>query len=98
MSEIFVFRCLKGYKKNVGTGACEDIDECDTGDANCHKENQACLNTLGSYKCLDILVTEKSGNDNNSKCEEGYRYQARIDQCVGKFSELMFFSYFLVCC
>lgn len=60
---------------------CEDIDECDTGDANCDSANQACLNTLGSYKCLDIL---NKGNQVN-QCEEGFRYQARIDQCVGEF-------------
>lgn len=59
---------------------CEDIDECDTGDANCDVANQACLNTIGSFKCLDILNKANQVN----QCEDGFRYQARIDQCVGE--------------
>ncbi|KAL7022702.1 hypothetical protein ACKWTF_012350 [Chironomus riparius] len=54
---------------------CEDINECETGDANCDRESQACLNTNGSYKCLNIISKVSS-------CEDGYRYQARIAQCV----------------
>lgn len=65
------------------TGECEDINECDTGEANCSVENQACMNTIGSYKCLDIIVNDKQNN-----CEDGYRYQARIDQCVGESKNL----------
>jgi hypothetical protein len=57
---------------------CEDINECETGEATCDINNQACLNTIGSYKCLNILTKV-------SNCDDGYRYQARIDQCVGEF-------------
>lgn len=72
-------RCAAGYTKNIETKECQDINECDTGEANCDINNQACYNTIGSFKCLDILVSERS-----SHCEEGFRYQSRIDQCVGK--------------
>ena len=65
--------------QSIDTKECEDINECDTGEAHCDINNQACLNTIGSYKCLEILVSERTGN-----CEEGFRYQTRIDQCVGK--------------
>jgi hypothetical protein len=84
-------RCANGYTKNSETDECDDINECDTGEANCDGNNQACLNTIGSYKCLDILNSEKSNN-----CEEGFRYQARIDQCVGNLSFKTFSRYFKV--
>lgn len=76
-------RCAVGYTKSIDTKDCEDINECDTGEANCDINNQACVNTIGSYKCFTILDSEK-----NSECEEGFRYQARIDQCVGEFNFL----------
>lgn len=74
-------RCAAGYTKSIDTKECEDINECDTGEANCDINNQACLNSIGSFKCLDILNSERTNN-----CEEGFRYQARIDQCVGTFN------------
>lgn len=64
---------------NKQTKECEDINECDTGDANCDISNQACVNTLGSFKCYDIITSDRS-----DQCNEGFRYQARIDQCVGR--------------
>lgn len=73
--------CPDGYAKNMENSVCEDINECDTGDANCDINSQACLNTIGSFKCLDILVNERVNH-----CEDGFRYQARIDQCVGRLS------------
>lgn len=73
----YLDRCAAGYEKTE-SGDCEDINECDTGDATCDANNQACLNTRGSFRCLDILVSERISN-----CEDGFRYQSRIDQCVG---------------
>jgi hypothetical protein len=80
--------CAVGYAKNLDTNECDDINECDTGEAQCDTNNQACLNTIGSYKCLDIIGSEKKGN-----CEEGFRYQARIDQCVGEFLNLILIQF-----
>lgn len=77
---VLLNRCVIGYTKSIDTNECEDINECDTGEANCDSTNQACLNTVGSFRCLDILVNERT-----SHCEDGFRYQARIDQCVGMF-------------
>lgn len=92
LTQITFTRCETGYKRNVDTGDCDDIDECDTGAAKCHIGNQACLNTLGSYKCLDILETGKSASTNdNNKCEEGYQYLARIEQCVGESIRFLIF-------
>lgn len=82
-----IHSCASGYAKSSDSDECEDINECDTGEANCHATNQACLNTIGSFKCLDILVSERTSN-----CEEGFRYQARIDQCVGR----VWFSLFIL--
>lgn len=67
-----------GYAFNVSKGKCEDIDECETGDATCTINKQACINTIGSFQCFDIL--SKTVN----QCEDGFRYQQRIDQCVGE--------------
>jgi Calcium-binding EGF domain len=71
--------CPEGYEFNALKQKCEDINECETGAATCDPNNQACFNLMGSYKCLDILSRV-------SNCADGYRYQARIDQCVGMWS------------
>lgn len=80
LKSFLITRCTAGYTFNESKMKCEDIDECDTGEANCDIANQACLNTIGSFKCLDILNKANQVN----QCEDGFRYQARIDQCVGE--------------
>lgn len=84
---LFLSRCAVGYAKNPETYECDDVNECDTGDANCDINSQACLNTIGSFKCLDILESTKV-----TECGEGFRYQARLEQCVGKFESFHSFS------
>lgn len=74
-------RCASGYTRNKVTEKCEDTDECETGEATCNATNQACYNTAGSYKCLNILSTD---DRQENACEEGFRYHPRIDQCTGK--------------
>ncbi|KAG8225724.1 hypothetical protein J437_LFUL008109, partial [Ladona fulva] len=45
-------QCSKGYHPN-NEGQCTDIDECSVG--NPCKRNQRCLNTMGSYRCINFL-------------------------------------------
>lgn len=69
--------CDTGYKKNYETGECEDLDECATVDVTCNIDTQVCYNTLGSYKCLDILQAAP-------KCQDGFRLNMKTDQCDGE--------------
>lgn len=59
---------------------CEDIDECRTGANECD-DNQYCMNTNGSYKCLAIRKTD---------CKEGFRFNAKTEECDGEFHDLFF--------
>ncbi|NXO00732.1 CRE2A protein, partial [Rhinopomastus cyanomelas] len=42
--------CASGYTKEEEK--CTDIDECNHPEKVCEKENQHCVNTAGSYKCV----------------------------------------------
>lgn len=44
--------CDAGYIKNEQSGECEDIDECESGDATCDMSSQVCYNTLGNDGCV----------------------------------------------
>ncbi|KAJ6646501.1 Fibulin-1 [Pseudolycoriella hygida] len=66
--------CDAGYIKNEQSGECEDIDECESGDATCDMSSQVCYNTLGNYKCLDIIQSP-------SVCSDGFRYNAKTESC-----------------
>lgn len=41
--------CRKGYRKDLNTNTCVDIDECATNDNDCNPEEQVCFNTDGKY-------------------------------------------------
>lgn len=41
--------CTSGYTLQEDT--CTDINECETGEKLCFRENEDCINTPGSYKC-----------------------------------------------
>lgn len=71
--------CPEGFTKNEHSGRCEDIDECESTEVTCNIDTQVCYNTEGSYRCLDIqpAPTQKS-------CPNGYEFDLRIKQCVGK--------------
>lgn len=42
--------CDPGYKHNVSTNTCDDLDECTVETNQCHS-TQICVNTAGAYRC-----------------------------------------------
>ncbi|KAG8146903.1 hypothetical protein E2320_013997 [Naja naja] len=43
--------CPPGYKGNLVTGICTDVDECNDGNNGGCDPNAICTNTVGSFKC-----------------------------------------------
>lgn len=62
--------CGVGFQRNA-QGACVDIDECLS--PNVCRRNQRCVNTNGSYKCLNLL-----------SCSGGFTSNDEGTQCIGK--------------
>lgn len=91
--------CDAGYIKNEQSGVCEDIDECESGDATCDMSTQVCYNTLGKMVWLvhswEIVVQISvffftTGNykcldiiQSPSVCSDGFRYVAKTESCDG---------------
>ncbi|XP_035894268.1 fibulin-1 isoform X2 [Anopheles stephensi] len=83
------FACGKGLKYNKHTDECEDVNECETGEATCNPANQVCRNTRGGFICVDIVLPDiacdagyepKNGKcedinecEEDGACDEGYR-------------------------
>lgn len=78
---IGLLRCRKGYKRDTNNRTCIDIDECETGEADCDLDEQVCFNTDGSFKCIDVSEP--------SACPDGYRYNVKTETCQGMSKELM---------
>lgn len=51
-----------------------DIDECAENLDNCDEITQTCVNSKGSFRCIDRQPT----------CDFGYRYNENQDTCVGE--------------
>uniref|UniRef100_A0A8C3SZJ5 Fibulin-2 n=1 Tax=Chelydra serpentina TaxID=8475 RepID=A0A8C3SZJ5_CHESE len=71
-----VCSCLSGYALMADGISCEDLDECLTGAHNCSR-SQLCMNTLGSFYCVNHRVI----------CAEGFilnmhRKCVDINECV----------------
>lgn len=49
--------CPPGFHYKAATESCADIDECITGENNCNKESQICINTKGNYSCAEKVST-----------------------------------------
>ncbi|XP_077181713.1 fibulin-2 isoform X2 [Paroedura picta] len=66
--------CLPGFALILDGVSCEDINECVT-DAHTCKRGEHCINTIGSFTCLQQL-----------SCHSGYELKDRecvdIDECV----------------
>ncbi|XP_044256252.1 fibulin-1-like [Tribolium madens] len=73
-------QCPPGFHYKDSIETCTDIDECITGDNDCNKESQVCLNTKGNYTCID-KVSKKT-------CPPGFKKNPLtqncddIDECV----------------
>lgn len=73
-----IMDCEKGYLFNEVQGACQDVDECDSGDNNC-KYSQLCVNTNGTYSCIcpEGFVQKGFGN----KCLDINECSKNVHQC-----------------
>lgn len=67
--------CEIGYVKNK-ENMCEDIDECETGDATCDLKTEVCFNKPGTFNCLAVIPQ-------STKCEKGLRFNVKTEQCEG---------------
>uniref|UniRef100_A0A8C4VZQ6 Fibulin-2 n=1 Tax=Gopherus evgoodei TaxID=1825980 RepID=A0A8C4VZQ6_9SAUR len=69
-----VCSCLSGYALMADGISCEDINECVTEAHTC-KRGEHCINTVGSFTCLQEL-----------NCQPGYEFKdgecVDIDECV----------------
>ncbi|XP_069694529.1 fibrillin-2 isoform X2 [Periplaneta americana] len=70
-------KCPKGYKFNLQSQVCDDIDECTLNVASCGS-NSVCQNTIGSFMCVRTPI---------ESCPPGYRFDhiqqicSDIDEC-----------------
>lgn len=56
--------CAPGY--SAESGKCTDINECEDSEKVCSRENEVCINTLGSYKC----ACSEGFEDHDGSCVE----------------------------
>lgn len=75
--------CGVGFQRNA-QGACVDIDEC-LSPIVCRR-NQRCVNTNGSYKCLNLL-----------SCSGGFTSNDEGTQCIGRSKILGFGLFYFNC-
>ncbi|XP_050313739.1 fibulin-1-like [Anthonomus grandis grandis] len=79
--------CPAGFKKNIYTMNCDDIDECENVLKVC-LENQECINEQGGYKCIDISSGKKEHvflstvkPTDPPVCHIGFRYNHTQKTC-----------------
>ncbi|XP_060536861.1 fibulin-1-like [Cylas formicarius] len=78
--------CPSGFYFKASIESCADIDECITGDNDCNKDSQICLNTKGNYTCVDKASRKAcppgfKKNDTTYVCEDIDECQEDIELC-----------------
>eukprot|EP00122_Pirum_gemmata_P008005 Pgem_evm1s7367 len=82
--EKFCGKCKPGFKIDLGTNRCVDVNECEdpTLKMKCH-EKRTCENTPGSYDCLDCeLGYINNGEYSCSKCEYNDEHCQEFHPCL----------------
>ena len=63
--------CMEGFERKTVNGPCEDINECETGEANCESRNKDAL------VCKNLIGYQNQLNDGTKLgytclCKDGY--------------------------
>ncbi|KAI1283713.1 Latent-transforming growth factor beta-binding protein 4 [Halotydeus destructor] len=58
-------KCPQGFRLDTSGRYCRDVNECDLG-PNCDQDKQACVNTYGSFKCVNVSCTEEYRKDGST--------------------------------
>ncbi|XP_014488735.1 PREDICTED: fibrillin-1-like [Dinoponera quadriceps] len=66
-------RCPPGYRYNANNQVCDDIDECSVLSNACTDAKPFCVNTPGSYACLEMTGVKS--------CPAGFKYDKSLQQC-----------------
>ncbi|XP_018028143.1 fibrillin-3 isoform X3 [Hyalella azteca] len=64
--------CPPGHRFIAADDACVDINECEERADDCSASSQTCINSVGSYRCIDRSPT----------CSFGYRFDSESRECV----------------
>ncbi|EFN68423.1 Fibrillin-2 [Camponotus floridanus] len=65
--------CPPGYQWEIRTGVCIDIDECTVVLNACTADKPFCVNTQGSYTCLEMTGVKS--------CPAGFKFDKSLQQC-----------------
>ncbi|RWS06926.1 fibulin-5-like isoform X2, partial [Dinothrombium tinctorium] len=69
--------CPRGYRYNMNSKRCEDIDECAEGSHNC-PANLNCINRMGYFECYAKIVKSV---ERVIYCASGFRYNSEKGRC-----------------
>ncbi|CAL4065446.1 unnamed protein product, partial [Meganyctiphanes norvegica] len=65
--------CNPGFQLAQDQRSCKDVDECAEGSDSCDWSSQSCVNSVGSFRCID----------REPDCNFGYRFDTEKRACVG---------------
>ncbi|XP_052236237.1 uncharacterized protein LOC127848005 isoform X4 [Dreissena polymorpha] len=77
--------CQEGYTKNIASGKCEDMNECQTSFMNTC--DQDCINTPGSYlcSCREGFVFKNGKCNDINECLGGNECQQQCVNTIGSY-------------
>ncbi|KAL3289893.1 hypothetical protein HHI36_023282 [Cryptolaemus montrouzieri] len=87
--------CPPGFYYKTATESCMDIDECISGENNCNKESQICVNTKGNYSCVEKVARKTCPPgfklnqytqlcDDVDECAEDLQLCASSEECINE--------------